>query len=455
MFNPEVEAALAYGGEGYTPPRPVAQLAEDLETLPMFLTSPDDVVLVRKQPSISHLAHLKSLGFHLPEFVVTDPKAKRIEKNSPLMGRKLNMLRPWGWAPDVANFFTPLVSASRAHHIPLSDVVKRSASLHAKTWLTHRAKHSISTLKPEFLKHVIAQNLPVNAHHKNAVENTIRALGEQGFETIVVKAPLGSAGGAQIRIMNHEPSRSQWGWIERIIAKQGNVIIEPWYENQFDGSYLFKIGSEGRFTEIGLTHFFTDNQGRYRGTAIGPLSDTMRPDLKAFFFQAGGQSDWINQTLKHIARSLSADLYSEGLTGYAGIDFMIVKKATGDYQLRAPLELNPRPTMGHVAQAIARPFGTRVRGLWCLVTQQDLKQARQPNFKALLDAMNATIPSQSKGEPARLVRGVFSTTDTEAAQHVCSICIVDKNFSEVLKHAAKHLRNDLYTQLLHERHIQD
>ncbi len=455
LFNPDVEPALAYGGEGYTPPRSVAQLTADLETLPMFLTAPDDVVLVQQKPQAAHLTRLKSLGFHLPEFVVTEPNSRRMSKGNPLMGRKLNSLRPWGWSPDIATFLAPLSRAARAHTRPLSEIVQNTTPLYSKTWLTQRVHQSLSTLKSCFSQHVITETLPINAQERAEVERTIAQLARKQFGTIVIKAPFGSAGGAQIRILKHQPSPAQWGWIERVIARQGSVVIEPWYDKQLDGSYLFKLSPEGKFTEIGLTHFLTDSQGRYRGTALGPLSDTMPPKLKPFVFQAGGQSDWIAQTLKQISKALVPELHRAGLTGNVGIDFMIIKTSDGAYQLRAPLELNPRSTMGHVAQAIARPFGTRSRGLWCLVTKQDLKRTGHPDFNTLVSEMRSDIPDLYKGEPARLIQGVFCTTPTDTANQVCSLCIVDKRFDNVLNHAAKHLRNDLYTHLLHERHIQD
>jgi uncharacterized ferritin-like protein (DUF455 family) len=455
LFNPGVESALAYGGQGYTAPRSVTQLTEDLETLPMFLSSPDDIVLVQSKPSTSHLVTLKSLGYHLPEFIETRRGTRKIEKDNPLIGRKLNELRPWGWAPDIATFLAPLARAARVHDTPLLTLAKRQTRLYSKVWLTERITACIGQIDPAFAPHVIAEHLPVHAQDRVGVENVIDTLGAHGIGTIVIKAPFGSAGGAQIRILNHAPTTSQWKWVERVLKHQNGVIIEPWYDNRLDGSYLFKITADGAFVESGLTHFFTDSQGRYRGTALGPLSDTMPSELKRFFFRAGGTPDWVERTLKQLAKTLTKDLHAHGLSGNVGMDFMVVKTSDGQYKLRSPLELNPRSTMGHVARAIGRPFGTRARGLWCLVTQQDLKLTGHGDFTSLVNSMQTAIPQEFKGEPARLVRGVFCTTPTTTSRQVCSICIVDKRFNDVLAHASNHLRNPLYTKMLHERHILD
>ena len=218
-----------------------------------------------------------------------------------------------------------------------------------------------------------------------------------------------------MKVLNGQVTDAQWTWINRVLDKQKSVIIEPWYMNVLDASYLFKIGSNGRFKEIGLTHFLTDAQGRYRGTMLGNLGDTAPTLLKPFIFQAGGHANWISRTLKTIAQALVPELVQGGAFGCLGIDLMVVQSDDGTYKLRAPLELNPRPTMGHIAKGIARPFGTRTRGVWLILTQADLKAAGVSTFPALLSKLQNALPSKFKGEPPRLTEGVFATTSVLTA----------------------------------------
>ena len=60
-FCPDAENAMAHGleGAGYEPKDAVAKLRADLEILPAFLASRDDVVLVDRVPSLEHRERLQ------------------------------------------------------------------------------------------------------------------------------------------------------------------------------------------------------------------------------------------------------------------------------------------------------------------------------------------------------------------------------------------------------------
>ena len=127
--------------QGYTPPRATRALKADLETLPMFICSPEDIVLVENEVDTSHLSSLKSLGYHIPEFIAAPIHGAILKQTHPLVGRTLNRIQPWGWTPDLAHTLKPLENMARAHEKSLIDSTRLREALYSKTWLTKRVTY--------------------------------------------------------------------------------------------------------------------------------------------------------------------------------------------------------------------------------------------------------------------------------------------------------------------------
>ena len=88
LFNPNVELELYNKGPL---PKATQQIVQSLETLPLFLSKKDDIVLVQKEPAQSYLQHLQSLRFQLPQFV---------SNRSQLQNRQINGLKAWAKSPN-------------------------------------------------------------------------------------------------------------------------------------------------------------------------------------------------------------------------------------------------------------------------------------------------------------------------------------------------------------------
>jgi uncharacterized ferritin-like protein (DUF455 family) len=110
VFNPFAEGRIAEG-KTFNPKKSQAQLAENLENLPQFLGRQDDIVLVKRKPSVEFLSRIKQAGFPLPEFVELDGAKSSAIKN--LTGRKLGSLRPWAWGPDSHELLKPVFAGWR------------------------------------------------------------------------------------------------------------------------------------------------------------------------------------------------------------------------------------------------------------------------------------------------------------------------------------------------------
>lgn len=103
-FNPSAEshARAAAMGKRWQPDKVSLALEHDLEALMLACCRRDDAVLMRRPPSVEHLAKLKAAGFDLPEIIPLSELTT---------DRKLSGLRPWAWSPDASETLRPFRDA--------------------------------------------------------------------------------------------------------------------------------------------------------------------------------------------------------------------------------------------------------------------------------------------------------------------------------------------------------
>ncbi len=430
VFNADFEASLAMKRAGYTPPKRVRMLIKDLEALPMFLANQDDVILVSKMPSALHLSGLKSLGYPIPEFVEFDRGQTSLPKSCSLVGRQIATCAPWGWDQQVAELLHPLSANQLQAGVVFKERVERWAPFASKSWLAERTSQWSLGL-PEPWRDLCVMDPPPLVFEEAAAALTChQGSVSTGERRLVFKAPLGSAGRGAIRVDPLDFDAGSKRWIERTIETQGSVVVEPWYDRVLDLSYLFKVDEDGTPRELGFSRFITDASGRYRGSFLAPLTRCLPDALRPFVYQAAEESDWLWQTVRTVAQNVSAELARGGFKGRAGIDLMIIRDLEGQLKLRVPLELNPRPTMGHVAHALAQPLGTRATGVWLLLTEKDCARSGHERFTDLVNDLRQRLPTETDSDGVGLRRGVFTTNDPNDARQVCGLALVTQDLDE-------------------------
>ena len=108
IFNPATEAALGQEIPGHTPNRGILGLARDLEVLPALLGNTDDVVLVRRKPSVGQQARMLEWGWPQAEWVEVPLEQRVFPSDHPFAKLQFSGVEPWGWDPTVAEFREPL-----------------------------------------------------------------------------------------------------------------------------------------------------------------------------------------------------------------------------------------------------------------------------------------------------------------------------------------------------------
>ncbi len=317
-FNPDAEDAIAAAAQDrrYHPPAKVDALVRDLEILQILLARQDDVVLMRKPPSIAHLEQLKSNGLSLPEIEPLDAH-NQLPAQSSLSDRKVNGIRPWAISPQIQPALPSLIALTKPLWIPeQGDLFSKCA----------QARH-------------FSRWMPDSQVWKKIPDDAAQLAGP-----LVLKAPI-SAAGRGVKFFDHcsdlLPKASKW------IAEYGEVLVEPAVERVFDFSVQYQVHSD-RIEQIGIVRQLVDTGGHYRGSlSVAKVCRGLSPELSRYLMESALPTYEANGDL---AQAILVWAQSYHYTGPLGIDAFVYRPADSSQELslRAICEINPRYTMGRV-----------------------------------------------------------------------------------------------------------
>ena len=152
------------------------------------------------------------------------------------------------------------------------------------------------------------------------------------YQLSIIKAPWSSSGRGNMLVRDtfDEPTIRR---IEKIIAEQGGVVVEPFYADKgLDFALEFMIADEGVYF-LGYSVFFADEMGRYGGNCV---------ESQAELLQRIALPEALLQHLIDYHRSQLSQL---SYRGPVGIDMM--RLAGG--RVHPCVEINFRMTMGLLA----------------------------------------------------------------------------------------------------------
>ncbi len=428
MFNPGCEQEVEAGSSAWTPPKPIQQLTKDYEVLMALLAHKDDIVMTSEQPSVNFLKSLNMMGFETPEFVLHAEQVRIKE-------RKIARFEPWGWSPAATRYFEPLKPY----------LLNPEAS---PTTGSNSAKESIFSKQ---LAAKIRENLNLDSVETtvvsglNAVQPVIQYIATK-FECshVVFKAPFSSSGRGMCRIRDKSPTANELKWIENVITKHGSVIAEPWLEKIADLSAHADILPDGRVHFVGLTRFWTNSGGQYRGHIIGRMMDDFdRDTLQKWHHEHGWQKE-LRETVMRVGHEVA----KSGYFGPIGIDAFVYRRNNEEI-LRPMIEINPRWSMGRVSLAISSQIAAKHCGLWIHLSHKDLKASASQSFGKLLDTVKKIQTDDIRGMGAqRLIHsGAFALNDPERAQQSLALLIVGRDLFECYDVLRKGGIDDNYLEL--------
>ena len=247
-------------------------------------------------PSLDFIEQVSCFGYSIPEFVQFKAQVDGLVVDDTWEQRKFKSLEPWGWNEKAARLLEPLRHQLIHSSTPLSHRCESYRQLSSKAWLADNLNDILKTI-PEKWRKAFTTHRPMVLKTVDEVVEYRDRLYELGYDAIVVKAPFGTAGGRAQRLLNGEEQSRKMSWVDGVISRQHHIVVEPWYHRLADLSYQFSVQSDGQTTYHGLTQFFTDISGRYRGTFLGPLGRGLPEVARRLVFQATDTNDWLLKIL--------------------------------------------------------------------------------------------------------------------------------------------------------------
>ena len=322
VFNPEHDIALASNLANFTAPHAGRQLRADLGFLPALWAGEGDVVLVdhveSAEKAFRKVVHrLRQLGCRdLPVVEGRFTSSKR-----PADYASVDSVLPWGW------------------NLALRAVLKR----HGVSDSLLPSEQQIAQIRELSHRRTAARLLPMlqmEGTLGESFECTTAQEVEQLLERygqVIMKAPWSSSGrGLRFLSTERTPFQMQAGWFRNMVAQQGSVMVEPWYNKVKDFGMEFSADDAG-IHYLGLSLFHTLN-GAYTGNILA--TENAKREMISRYVPA----DLLDKIKQYIIGFLNLGNYR----GPFGVDMMIV----GD-RIHPCVEINLRRTMGHVALEIS------------------------------------------------------------------------------------------------------
>ncbi|MFL5811996.1 MAG: DUF455 family protein [Bdellovibrionia bacterium] len=425
LYNPFCDSEIARGKPGFSPKAAPERLAKDLEHIPMYLASPQDIVLVSKKPGLEWLSLAKKAGFEIPEWGEQD--------SSSLREPKFGGFEPWGWSPESFEHFRPiskrltytsggnapwcktLFNQERFNETKIGELFSKSWSVTFLTrFMKNHPEHARVFRCDETLGEVFHDWVTAKDWIQNKLANQ---------ERVVAKTPWSTSGNGVKRVLNAaELSGSLGGWIENTIHSQGSIVLEPWLDKVHDLSIQLEIEPE-QIRILEARRFLTGRQFEYRGTFLGPLRDAFDSDALRLLQE-------ILPSWKVLARELGMELRDQGYQGPVGIDAMIYKSSADQrLKLKPVIEINPRWTMGRVALSLEKHIQPGTPAFWGFLSCREIQKLGFSGPAELVASLSLDHPLQlsNSSKSTRISSGIFPTQDATQASEVLTLLFVGES----------------------------
>lgn len=418
-FNGNCESQVASARPGFTPAKLAGELDVDFQALPLLWCARGDAVLVRQKPSADFLRHMQALRFTIPEFVEYGAWGLA---GLPLVERKVNALKPWGWSPDSDKLLAPLIAGLPANGVGScwSDGVRE---LYSKLWSVARLREFIANRDENFL--CDEEVVGVGCRSMDEVLLAVEDFRSAGFAEMVIKAIYGSSGRNQIHCRAGELRDGQRGWLQKIIDQQGEVVVEPWLDKVIDLSLHFDVASEGAQMR-GWTRFLTDGRGQYRGALIGQIAAGLDVEVVKFLYGDGRDPRRLAKLGTALAEFLAGRLAAAGYRGPVGVDVLVCRTGNS-LKLKPIVEINPRTTMGRVALELQQKVNSARTGLWLVLSRREVQAAGFADLADCAHQLQERYPARLMPDGEQLSGGVVFTTDPSQAQAFATVLLVGES----------------------------
>ena len=321
IFNPEHDTALASNKAPFTPPHAARQLHHDLGFIAATWAGDGDFVIV--DDKVMAKESLKRIGFENLTCKLVEPT--EIKK---LGTSDLKEICVWGWDKAIKRYLFDLGLKCETM-MPTESILDELRNISGREWAANNILQPLVTDS----NHLIGEAF--------VAKSVAEAININNYPAWVLKAPWSCSGRGVRYVSKNTLSPHLEGWVANTIAKQGYIMIEPFYTKILDLAGEFYCCKDGNVKFLGLSLFETKN-GTYTGNIIAPENRKRKVVSK-----------YIPLSILDDAIAKIAVLASKGFKGiyegHFGVDMMIVADKDRGFCLHPCVELNLRRTMGYVA----------------------------------------------------------------------------------------------------------
>lgn len=333
IFNPEHDIALASGLANFTAPHAGRQLRHDLGFLPAVWAKEGDVVLVDDVEQAQR--EWRKIAHRIYTLTGTDRQLRvNIQFASGKAGAwagQISEIEPWGWNSALrAQLLRKGVGEELMPTLPQLQTIRE---------LSHR--RTAAALLPKLrMEGTVGESF--ECREADEVEGLLEKYGQ-----VVMKAPWSSSGrGLRFLAVGHTPFSMQARWMHNVVAAQGSVMVEPYYNKVKDFGMEFHSDGQGGVSYLGLSLFHTAN-GAYTGNILA--TETAKRSMISAYIP-----DALLESIKERICSELGTVLNGNYRGPFGVDMMVCASQAGNGFLLHPcVEINLRRTMGHVALSLS------------------------------------------------------------------------------------------------------
>lgn len=314
--------ALAHDNDSITLPHVIQEFKMNLGFLPAVWADDGDCVMVDDVAfAVKALSQFRKP--HADILFLTKNDIKHLHFSS---------IEPWGWNRCIRSMLINV--GINKDIIPSEKNILKIRELSSRNNTIHLLKELRKGIEDETCGESFYVDKITDIH------NLLKQYG-----SIVLKAPWSSSGrGIRYLSSDNFYAPSFVGWINNVIRRQGNIMVEPYYNKIRDFAMEFYAQKNGRIDYCGLS-LFTTEEGCYKGNIIATEKEKL--SLLSRYIPTNFLLTVKNRVIKSIATFLSGAYH-----GPLGVDMMIVADDKGERFLLDPcVELNLRRTMGHVSNS--------------------------------------------------------------------------------------------------------
>ena len=309
LFNPENDMALASGSPYYMAPASAKKMASDLSALPSWYAEAGSGVWVSDVRQVEWMREACRLSPSVDW--VTDADANFDE------------VVPWGWSPALLH---RLRTSGVPMNLPQDEKVAELRRLSSR-------QVAVSLLPRLQMEGTMGESVWLTS------VDDVRAFSSR-YDKVLLKAPW-SGSGKGIQPLSGLPDDNLSGWARRVIASQGGVVGEPFYNKVEDFAMEF-YASGGKVEFAGYSLFEADARGIYKENWLAS-DEAIECRLSQYVPQ---------EVLMDVRKKLLAELpllLGNAYQGYLGVDMMVCRVGEA-YAVHPCVEVNLRMNMGVVSR---------------------------------------------------------------------------------------------------------